>query len=114
MEYDHEFLNTGVRVNQEYDELCHRLKEHDTRAMHLMSFEVVLSATIPDRPLWDYEPYISQAKRTPMPDDEFAELPFREFIGWMVVYETVMRSNGMIGRQTKVIAGSEEDVDEGD
>ena len=102
------YLNTVNPINEEYSELRRHLKEMDTRVAYLQNFEMALSASINDSDLWSVSSYVAQQKATPMPDNEYAMLSFQEFRGWMVVYEMVMRSAGLIGTRKKGLMGWDE------
>lgn len=103
------YLNVVTRINDDYAALLDHLTEMDTRAAYLKTFEISLSQALRE-PLWSLESYKAQAARLPMPADPYAFLPFETFRSWIVVYEMVMRENGLIGRQKVAVLGLEEGV----
>ncbi len=102
------YLNVVTRINDDYADLLGHLKEMDTRAAYLKIFEMSLSPALPN-PLWEVDEYVSQSRLTPMPTDPWAILSFEEFRGWLVVYEIVMRRQGLIGTRKQMIIGLDDD-----
>ena len=101
------YINVVVRVNEGYVKLQEHLEEMDTRVCYLKIFELALSSALP-KSLWEVEVYRKQAKMTPMPDDPYTVISFEEFRGWMLIYEMVMRSEGLIGKKPRTVLGMEE------
>ena len=100
------YFNVVVRINDDYADLITHLKEMDTRALYLRIFEVSLSLGC-STPLWKVPIYVEQAKTTPMPADPYERMEFDAFRAWMVIYEQVMRDEGLVGTRPTFVLGAE-------
>ncbi|AGI47382.1 hypothetical protein TALC_00373 [Thermoplasmatales archaeon BRNA1] len=101
------YLNIVVRINDDWAKLTRHLEEMDTKVAYLRTFEMSLSPAC-SQPLWQIEEYKAHAKMFPLPDSPYARLPFDTFRAQMAVYESIMRSEGLIGKKSRTVLGFEE------
>lgn len=101
------YLNVVARINDGYTELLEHYKEGDTRVLYLQSFELSLSSALPKESLWDSENYSDYIKEheLELPDDPYEFVSMEEFRLYLVIYEMVMRDNGLIGTKPVEIPG---------
>lgn len=91
------FLNIVVPLNNEYMELIERLKELDTRSLHLKAFEVTLSYALGNDMLWTNENYKDMDDKFPLPEDPLDMMDFEVFRSRLVLYEGIMKEYHLLG-----------------
>jgi hypothetical protein len=94
------YLNVVLRLNEDYYELKRHLDAMDLRKFYLRTFEISLSAALPE-PLWDMKAYKDHLEKWPMPDDNYSMLDYETFRSTMAFYEMVMRDYNLIGLSKK-------------
>lgn len=103
---ENRYFNVVTPLDISYAILGTHIDQGDTRAHYLMSFELRLSSALRGQSLFEMEDYKKQKTKTPMPSDPYEKLRYEEFRGWMILYENVMRGNGLIDtKQPDIMRG---------
>ena len=88
------YLNPGVDLSPEWNELRKTYKRHDTRAHHIRVFEMALSPCL-GKTLNNRQDYKDLLKKHPLPDDR-ASLSYEAFRAYVLAFEMIMREEGTI------------------
>lgn len=92
------FKDTVTDLNNGYRNLIQSFSEGDYCVSYLRTFEFVLSLNCPDQMMWNFEQYKELEAIQPLPDDMDARVTAKTFMAYLMVYEQIMRSVGLIDK----------------
>ncbi|GEM_PF-2424151 len=98
-------------LNSAWRTMVQRYSLGDYCVSYLRTFELCLSPCCPDQMLWKFEEYEALQRMEPLPDDDDnLRVSGRVYRHYIMVYEQIMRTVGLIDKAPLELAKEDDDI----